>query len=263
MSTLATVNVIKRRFPVELERIEKVPEFQREINYFRENIGNVKTADDFLGDFRLYRFALTAFDLESQINSRGIFQKALTEDISDDDSLVNKLIDPKFLVFAGAFNFAAGNEKNFQDTELIDSIIDRYKNVRVEQREGERSPGARLALYFERQAPQLSSYFGLLSDRPLREFIFTAFGLPDAINVLPAQRIVDILETRFDFEEIKSEEGRQRLIDRFAATYDAINPPQIAASPLAQIIQPISASSRPQIISIDATSLFNLRTGIF
>ncbi|MEO0398316.1 MAG: DUF1217 domain-containing protein [Pseudomonadota bacterium] len=260
LSTLSAFNSVNQRLPAQLERIETIPQYEREIAYFRENIGNVKSADDMLGDYRLYTFAMTAFDLESQINSQGIMRKVMTEDIENDDSIVNRLTNSKYLVFAAAFNFAGDGAENVKDQELIDGIVDRYKKIRLEQREGVQYPGSRLALYFERNVQQVSSYFGILADGPLRDFIFTAYDLPQELAILPAGKIVEILEKRFDFEDTQTPEGRQAIIERFAASYDAQNPSQAVASPLASLIQPINAFSGPSIITIDAAAIFSLRT---
>lgn len=260
LSTLSAFNSVNQRLPVQLERIENIPQYERDIAYFRENIGNVQTAEDLLGDYRLYSFAMTAFDLETQIDSKGIMRKVMTEDIADDDSIVNRLTNSKYLVFAAAFNFAGDGAQNVKDQELIDGIVDRYKKIRLEQREGVQYPGSRLALYFERNVQQVSSFYGILADGPMRDFIFTAYNLPQELAILPAAKIVEILETRLDFEDTQTVEGRQKLIERFAASYDAANPPQAAASPLATLVQPINAFSTPSIITIDASAIFSLRT---
>jgi len=260
LTTTLAYATLAQRLPRTLETLENSSVVQREIDYFRENIGSVRNADDLINDRRLFRFAATAFDLESQVDSQAIFRKIMTEDFASPASLVNRLQNPKFTTFAAVFQFPGEGEKTVKDAEFIETIIDRYKRVRLEQREGEQYPGVRLALYFDRAAPLVDSYFGVIADRPLREFIFTAFNLPPAMNNLSVERLADEFAERFDIAELKSAEGRAALIRRFTAVYDSQNPAPLASSPLLSLVGPINRAGAPPITAIDPSALFALRT---
>ncbi len=231
---------------------------QRDIDYFRENIKDVSGPEDILGDYKLYSFVMTAFDLESQLNSRGLIRRIMTEDVNDDESLVNKLSNIQYKEFATKFSFAGQGELSVSLQSRIEDVVDRYITVRTEQREGELSPGVRLALYFERNAPKVESYFGLLGDRPLREFVFTAFQFPDELNQLGAEDLAAKLEERFAIEDLQDPEKRQQLIQRFSALYDAENGLNVPSSPVVALAAPLS--NAPQVFGISAETLLSLRT---
>ena len=69
---------------------------KREIDYFKTAIAKVTSADDLVKDYRLFRFVLSAYGLDSQIDAKAFMKKVLTSDLSDAKSFVNKLTDPRF-----------------------------------------------------------------------------------------------------------------------------------------------------------------------
>ena len=195
----------------------------REIDYFLQNIGNVQSAEDLVGDYRLYQFVITAFDLQGQENAQGLISRLISEDFDDDGALFNRLQNTQFREFATFFQMPGAGERNIQDKRQLMAVVERYTQVSQEIEQGEVNPGVRLALYFERNAEDVQSYFGLLADRPLREFVFQAFRLPPAMNQLPADRLAARLEELVDLEELRSPEGREALLRRFSVSYDADN----------------------------------------
>ncbi|MEM1397857.1 MAG: DUF1217 domain-containing protein, partial [Pseudomonadota bacterium] len=110
---------------------------RREIEYFLENIGNVKTAEDLTSDFRLYNFAITAFDLQGQENAQGLIQKLISEDFSDPESLFNRLQNIQFREFATFFELPGAGERNLLDKRSLMTVVDRYVAVTTEITEGE------------------------------------------------------------------------------------------------------------------------------
>ncbi|MBI1391264.1 MAG: DUF1217 domain-containing protein [Alphaproteobacteria bacterium] len=223
----------------------------REIQYFVENIGKVKSADDLVSDYRLYQFLVTAFDLQGQENAQGLIKKLISQDFNDEASLYNRLRNAQFREFANFFQFPGAGERNVQDKRQVMAVVDRYVEVATEIQEGEANPGVRLALYFDRNAGDVQSYFGLLSDRPLREFIFTTFSLPSELNGLPVNRLAARIEQLVDLNDLYSQEGRQKLIRRYAAVYDAQNASAgVGGASIVSLFRPIG------LAGASASSLF-------
>src|SRR5215831_6251147 len=75
---------------------ENSPTVQHDISYFRSAIAKVTSADDLVKDYRLLKFTLTAFGLDSQINSQALIKKVLSSDLSDPKAIANKLVDPRY-----------------------------------------------------------------------------------------------------------------------------------------------------------------------
>ncbi|MEO1014065.1 MAG: DUF1217 domain-containing protein [Pseudomonadota bacterium] len=218
---------------------------QAEIDYFLANIGSVQSADDLLNDRRLFEFAMTAFDLQSQIDSKGLIERLMTEDREDEDAVINRLQNPQYREFGAMFDFSRVTRKerstdavtgalsvtrtedvgdgfaNVRDQRELLNVVDRYISVSREIDEGEQNPDVRLALYFDRNAGEVESYFGLLADPALREFVFSAYALPQELNQLPVERLADRFEQLFSLDDVQSEEGRQGMIDRFLAVRNA------------------------------------------
>lgn len=81
---------------------------ERDIAYFSLNFENVQTVDDFVNDDRLYRFALTAFGLESQIFAKGLIRTLLEEGTEDPAARANRQADSRFRDLVNALGFSDG-----------------------------------------------------------------------------------------------------------------------------------------------------------
>jgi hypothetical protein len=72
------------------------PQVALETKYYLANIGKVRSIDDFVGNTRLFRFAMTAFGLEDMATAKGFVKKILTDGVADSKSLANRLADTRF-----------------------------------------------------------------------------------------------------------------------------------------------------------------------
>lgn len=231
---------------------------RREIEYFAENIGKISTGDELVDDARLYRFAMKAFDLESQIFAKGLVKKLLKEGVQEPTALANRLADSKFRTFAKAFAFAEVGDFNVKNTEFVSLVIERYVAVEVETKAGEDNIGARLGLYFDRAAPRVNNWYAVLADKALREVALTGLGFPPEVNAMNVDRLVESLQERFDVKDLQNEEKRGDLIKRFTLLYDIRNNESAQGSARAALFNPLG--TRPQIISIDPGTLGAIRS---
>ncbi len=111
LSTYTSYQLITRDLPKALDRVENQPVVDRETKYYLENIGKVKTIDQFVKDDRLFRYAMKAHGLEDMTYAKAFMVKAMKEGISDPDSFANKLSDKRYFDFVSTFNFAARGEQ--------------------------------------------------------------------------------------------------------------------------------------------------------
>lgn len=79
ISTSLSYNLVTRDIPKAIERVAQAPMTARDVAYFRENIGSIKSIDDFMNDDRIYRFALKAHGLEDMAYAKAFIRKALEE----------------------------------------------------------------------------------------------------------------------------------------------------------------------------------------
>ncbi len=131
------------------------PAIRREVDYFRAEIGKVRTAEALVADRRLLRVALTAFGLEADINSRAFVQKVLEGGVLKPEALANRLADKRYSDFARAFGFGDMPVPNTALSDFADRILARSEARRFETAVGERDGTMRLALNARRELPDL------------------------------------------------------------------------------------------------------------
>ena len=69
--------------------IAERPPVERETAYYLENIGSVRSIDDFMADRRLVDFALTAYGLEDMAYAKAFIRTVLEEGVDSADALAN------------------------------------------------------------------------------------------------------------------------------------------------------------------------------
>ncbi|WP_158555194.1 DUF1217 domain-containing protein [Fulvimarina endophytica] len=132
LSTLQTFQFYTRDTSRIMDQIKSDPMNKRDMEYYRENISKVKSVDEFMSDYRLYSYAMTAFGLAEQVESRGLIRKVLESDIDQPLSLVNKIGDDRYRELYKAFNFTGKTtEPAAQSASQIDRITEAYSEYRV------------------------------------------------------------------------------------------------------------------------------------
>ena len=210
----------------------KAPVLERDLAYFREKIGDVKTAEDLVGDYRLLSVALNAFGLGDEINSKFLIKKVLEEGTFDPKSLANKLSDKRYRDMSRAFGFGDFPVPNTVLSDFPDKIAARYKVQKFEADMGQTSETMRLALNAQRELPALAAgkgsnrtkWFTLMGTPPVRKVMSTALNLSPAVATLPIDRQLEIFLERSqalfgtnDIGELASGKTLDRVLDRYAA----------------------------------------------
>jgi len=223
LTAAAAYQSISRDLTRSLDSVAKSPAVARETNYYLENIGKVKSIDDFMANKRLLRYALTAHGLSDVAYAGALIRKVLEGGTDNDDSLANKLVDQRYREFAKTFNFVryAGATTAFDATQS--GTVEMYKRQVLEQNTGTVNEGARLALYFSRQAPKVTSALGLLADRALLTVTQTALGLAPSTSNLSLEAQQKLISDKLDVADLKDGAKLEKFLKRFMARYDADN----------------------------------------
>jgi hypothetical protein len=206
-----------------LSRTASDPQVARETEYYRANIGNVKSIDDFLKNDRLYRYALKAFGLDDVSYAKAFIKKVLKEGIDDRNAFANKLADPRYRDLAATFNFARNGEATTSTDAVKQTTVDRYVQLTLEQTAGAQNEGVRLALYFARKAPELRSTLGILADKALLKVAQTALRIPAATSAIDIDKQVEIYAKRVNVEDFKDPKKLEAFINRFTTLYELDN----------------------------------------
>ncbi len=226
-----------------------------ETSYYLEHIGDVQSIDDFLNDTRLFRYAMTAFGLEDMAHAKGMMRKVLEEGVTDPTSFANRLSDDRFVEFAKAFDFSANGEATTSFETAQQGVVDHYIRQSLEVDAGEENEGVRLALYFQRAAPNVTSAYGLLGDEALWKVVQTVFGFPDEMANADIEQQAAAVSKRIDVEDLKDPEKLARLIQRFTAVWDATE--NVTQSPILDLFY----TNTPSIGLDLLLSLNNLKHG--
>ena len=95
VSTYLAYNSIVRNLRQSMTHVAQQTDVSRNAAYYKDNIGKVKTVDDFLKNDRLYQYAMKAYGLEDMTYAKAFMKKVLQSDLSDPNSYANKLVDKR------------------------------------------------------------------------------------------------------------------------------------------------------------------------
>ena len=126
-----------------------------------------------MADKRLLSFALSSYGLDPATEKPDVVRKMLEGGIDDPTSPANKLTDKRYAAFVSAFNFAERGEKATTFSNAQQPVVDKYMRQTLEENAGKDNEGVRLALYFERKAPTLTSFYQVLADPALAKVVRT------------------------------------------------------------------------------------------
>ncbi|MBX2806936.1 MAG: DUF1217 domain-containing protein [Hyphomicrobiales bacterium] len=223
LSVAATYQMYGLNLESALDRVSQQPVVSRETEYYKANIANVKSIDDFMNDDRLYQYAMKAHGLEDMTYAKAFMRKALTEGIDDPNSFANSLANSRYKDFVETFNFERYGETAIVFDRAQQGTVDLYVRQVLEEDAGALNEGARLALYFERKAPELETTLEVLADKALSQVVRTALGLPEEIAAMDLDKQVDLISSRLDVEDFKDPEKLAKFIERFNALWQINN----------------------------------------
>src|SRR5260221_10803069 len=135
-----------------LAQFQKSPGYAQAVAYYQANIGKVTSVDALLKDRKLLTVALSAFQLESQVDAKGILRKLLTQDPTAKTSLAQQLLDPRYKQFAQAFaGLRSDGGAGVQNPNSINTVLAGYQANEyakwVSNNDGD--PTIRQALFFQ------------------------------------------------------------------------------------------------------------------
>ncbi|MFT3988582.1 DUF1217 domain-containing protein [Aestuariivirga sp.] len=258
MTTITDYRQISANLDRSLAAVASRADVKRDSGYYLANISNVKSVDDFLKDERLYRYAMTAFGLKDMIYGKAFIRKVLTEGIDSNNAFALQLSDSRFRDFAEAFNFQRYGATATAFTRAQQGTVDKYLRVELETDAGTKDQGVQLALYFQRQAANVTSVYGLMGDTALYKVVQTALGLPAAMSNLDIDKQAAYISSKIDLDDLKTTDGMDKFLSRFAAKWQMANDTSSATVPQIGLSQSLLTT----IGNDTLLSLQNLKSGI-
>ena len=237
---------LRRTQAAQESAFRRTPEIQNDLEYFRNTIGSIRSADQLVNDRRLLSVALGAFGLDGDINNRFFIQKILEDGTLDPSSLANRLSDKRYLEFSRAFGFGDIGAPRTQNRTFSSEIAQSYQTRQFERAVGNQDNDLRLAMEAERTLPDIAQrdisnnamWFTVMGNKPLRTVFETAFGLPESFGALDLDRQLDEFQARSqqvlgtsELSDIGSPGTLDELIRTFLVRREASTfSPQISAA---------------------------------
>lgn len=253
------MNVIDATRGRQLTTMRSEPLHARAEADFRSRISAITTPADLVKDYKVYSFIMKAFDLEDQIFGKGMVRKILESDPSDDSALVNRLTDSKFTELhetMGFFTNDGPQTPDFSDASWVQGIVDKYYNrVFINENDNQNSTVGTV-LNFRETASGLTSWFHVLKDSSLTEFFQTALSLPSELSGLDIDIQKRILSEKYDLSKLADPVERERLVTRYIAISDVLNPPSTNINSIAlSVLQNFNVGGQFVPITIDMPTI--------
>ncbi len=207
----------------------------RDLDYFREKIGKIESAEQLVDDRRLLQVALGAFGLDEDINNKFFVRKVLEDGTLSGDALSNRLSDKRYLEFSKAFGFGDFDTPRSVLSDFPDKIGDAYKVKQFEIAVGEQDENMRLALGLDsaladiaaRDTTENGRWFAVMGEAPVRAVFEKALGLPSSFGALDLDQQLSTFrertESRFGESEVaqfSDPEKREELVRLFLLRAD-------------------------------------------
>ena len=200
-----------------------------EIEYYKTQMATITTLDAFLADDRLVAVALQSKGVDPESVTPEDLKKMFESDLDDPDSYVNSLEDSGFAELVASFNFDADGNLTADTLGTVQqrgdvlATINKYMQQTLEEEQGDANAGVRLALYFQRNAADVTSAYTILGDSALFQFFTTAYSLSDYISNMDVDQQASMVENFIDIEKLQDPDYVNKLVQRFTALYDTEN----------------------------------------
>ncbi|MBB4953813.1 hypothetical protein H4S14_001873 [Agrobacterium vitis] len=221
--------VQKTRFLEGTELTDAKTKAEADAKYYQENIVKITSASDLMKDRKLVDFALTAQGLDPTKVDSDMLKQLFSSDLTDPKSFANSQSDENYVKFVASFNFdvdgalSKANASGVQNRGEVVTTENLYLHQTMETEQGEENAGVRLALYWQRMAPSITSAYDILGDTALLEVFRTAYSLPTEMSNMDIEQQAKIVESKMNLSELSDPDKVQKFISRFTAMYDISN----------------------------------------
>lgn len=241
LSTVASYKLLTQNIDKSLARVRAAPDVNRETDYYLATIGKIKTIEDFLANDRVFAYAMKAFGLKDMIYAKAFVKKVLTDGIDSPNSFTNQLTDPRFKELATAFNFKSLGTTTTIFERTQKGVVDKYLQVQLEEQAGSSNEGVRLALYFRRKAPDITTAYSILGDSALYKVAQVALGLTPSSNANNLDMQAEIIKNKIDLENLADPAVLNKFLTRFTTLWEVKNGTAAATAPALSIIQGVQS----------------------
>jgi hypothetical protein len=121
----------------------------------------------------------------------------------------------------------------------------------LETQAGDQNEGVRLALYFQRNASNITSPYSILADKALLQVTQTALDLPVAMSEADIDVQAKMITDKLNLSDLQDPDKLNKFLARFAALYDLDNTDPTLTSPALMLLDGQNSGTSSAIIAID------------
>ncbi|NDW54580.1 DUF1217 domain-containing protein [Aliiroseovarius sp. PrR006] len=195
---------LQRTKDVQQSAFESGAVLHRDVQYFKDNIGDITTAEQLVGDRRLLTVALGAYGLSDDINNTYFIRKVLEDGTLSSDALANKLSDTRYFELAKDFGFGDYNIPRTQISDFGTKTVAAYKERQFEVAVGNQDHDMRLAMSLERDLGNIigkstsdaGKWYSVMGNPPLRQVFETALGLPSSFGTIDIDKQLEVFQEK-------------------------------------------------------------------
>ncbi|MGE8102964.1 DUF1217 domain-containing protein [Allorhizobium sp. NPDC080224] len=207
---------------------------------YQERIQSIGTVKELLADREVLDVVIGAYGLDPKDVTDDFLKQAFGSDLSDRKSFVNQQPDSRWAELVASFNFDANGNLTRETMGTIQQrgetmeTVNKYLRQTLEEAEGESNEAVRLALYFQRAAPNITDAYGLIADDALMAVFRTTFGFSDEFSNMDVDQQARIINENLKLADLQDPTKLERFLQRYTAMYDTQN--NVGASSAATIL---------------------------
>ena len=195
---------LNRTLVQQKQAFDKAPDFKRDIDYFKANIGKIDSAEQLVSDHRLLTVALGAFGLEADIKAKAFIKKVLADGTLKTTALATRLSDKRYLEMSKTFGFGDFAVPSTKISDFGEKITTLYKERQFEVAIGNQDGNLRLAMSLPRDlgaiakksSSEATKWFTIMGNLPLRQVFQTAFNLPSSFASIDLDKQLETLQAK-------------------------------------------------------------------
>jgi len=220
-STVASFRAVFGEKSKAFEKFQSNPQVQKAIADVKERLAKITDVEGILEDRKVTQFLLSAFSLDDEIKYPGRLKKIISEDPNDKQSLVNKLIDPRYKEIAKELGIAGlGGIGKLKFNYFVDDLAKKFVVNEFEKKLGEQDPALREAAYFRRNADKVTKALDILGDKVLRSVVTTALNIPPEAARQSIEKQESLITDKVDVKKFKDPKFIDQFLQRFLIQSD-------------------------------------------
>lgn len=192
----------------------------RDVEQFKQQVASIKTPEDLLKNRKVMTFVLSAYGLDSEINYLGRIKAVLNSDLSNQNSIANRLSDRRYRELASELQVSATGVKTIKADATIGKIVERFITNEYEKKLGEQDVAVREARYFAKNIGKASTVYEILGDPVLRTVVTDTLGLPPQFALRDVEAQAEFIRRTLDIGQFKTVATVQSQSQRLNAQTD-------------------------------------------